>query len=121
MAQDTPGPTDGASAASSASSAALASSKDSVSQESVLPAVAVGVYMRFQVDVIKCEGCAARLKSTLLRQLAGRLQRCAVDFTSGQVLIWGMPGVALTAAEVRSAIQFVDLSYKVTQVEGWGL
>ncbi|GIL42351.1 hypothetical protein Vafri_344, partial [Volvox africanus] len=74
-----------------------------------------GMYFRFQVDGIKCEGCAARLKAALLR-LPG-IQRCAVDFTSGQVLVWGAPGAALGAGELRGAIQFVDLSYRATLVE----
>ncbi|GIL95921.1 hypothetical protein Vretimale_1837 [Volvox reticuliferus] len=74
-----------------------------------------GTYFRFQVDGIKCEGCAARLKAALLR-MAG-VQRCAVDFASGQVLVWGAPGAALEAGEVRGVIQFVDLSYRAVLVE----
>ncbi|GLC47087.1 hypothetical protein PLESTM_002024600 [Pleodorina starrii] len=81
-----------------------------------------GVYMRFRVEGIKCEGCAARLKTALLGALGSRgLQRCAVDFGSGTVLVWGAPGGELSEAEVRAAIQFVDLSYRVTLVESRGL
>jgi copper chaperone CopZ len=72
------------------------------------------VYMRFQVVGIKCEGCAARLKAAVLR--LGGVQRCAVDFASGHVLVWAAPGT-VTVAEVRGAIQFTDLSYKATLVE----
>ncbi|KXZ45221.1 hypothetical protein GPECTOR_57g511 [Gonium pectorale] len=83
-------------------------------------ASAAGVYLRFHVTGIKCEGCAARLKAAMLR-LPG-VSRCVVDFPSGSVLLWGEPGAQqrqqqLTAAAVRSAIQFVDLSYRVTLVE----
>ncbi|GFR40855.1 hypothetical protein Agub_g1505, partial [Astrephomene gubernaculifera] len=74
------------------------------------------LYLRFEVEGIKCEGCAARLKAALLRQPG--VIGCGVDFGGKQVQVWGRVG-DMKPAMVHAAMRLVDLSYKPTLVESW--
>ena len=70
-------------------------------------------YMRFAVQQIKCEGCAAKLRASILH--VPGVQRCTVDYGAGSVLVWGSGD--LDALDVQAAIRVADFSYRVQLLE----
>ncbi|KAG2483501.1 hypothetical protein HYH03_017611 [Edaphochlamys debaryana] len=130
-----------ASASSAASSASSASQHRRAAQAGTEPSVGAPaparLYLRFSVDGVKCEGCAARLKAAVL-QMPG-VSRCAVEFggpVGTQVLLWlgggagagvgphaeaGAETEAQAAARLSAAIQFLDLGYRVRLEESGSL